>query len=344
MSRISAFRPHKFYMISGKRSNKSCLRINDFPRRPNKKAEESNIPVELLQNILTRLSLVDNLQASGVCHRWMAVAKSIRVSNKHPWIMYHSWMSKKNEFYDPHERKSHYLRLSGIKYRLICYSNNSWLLLYSHIRLSLTLYIPYTQKCGDASWTVNHFENLEPFVSSNPNQWTFCNGRFYCLSQSGQLECYDPDNSACSVVPVERHECIRANPLDIGERVMYMAEHAGDIYLTYACPFLNPFVHMLNTLQTSGWEIEDLGGLTIFANYISSFVRTDMIGFKALARTGINSDTLSTNSVVLEPLSASIAAAVSECRHVRVRFLEEPLESWVERGSGKRNRKVPKCS
>ncbi|XP_051147035.1 F-box protein At3g56470-like [Andrographis paniculata] len=264
--------------ISGKRSNESSLRIEDFPRRPNKKAEESDIPVELLENNLTRLSLVDNVWASGVCHRWMAVAKSFRVSNKHPWIMYHSWMYKTNELYDPLERKSHYLRLSGIKYRLVCYCNDSWLLLYSHVRLSLTFYSPYTQKAvelpqmdfpsklaafstapntpgcivtalmqlqphviaistyhpGDAAWTVNHFENPELFISSNPNQWTFCNGHFYCLSQSGQLACYDTDNSAWSVVPVERPECIRVNLLDIGERAMHMAEHAGDIYLIYA--------------------------------------------------------------------------------------------------------------
>ncbi|XP_051143402.1 F-box protein At3g56470-like [Andrographis paniculata] len=163
-------------------------------------------------------------------------------------------MNKTNEFYDPVERKSHFLRQSGIKYRLICYCKNCWLSLYSRVCLSLTLYSLYTQKAvglpkmdfpkklaalsaasntpgcivitlmqlqphvitiskyrlGGAAWTVNHFENLEPFVSRSPNQWTFCNGRFYCLSQSSQLACYDPDNSACFVVPVERLECIRA--------------------------------------------------------------------------------------------------------------------------------------
>ncbi|XP_051146369.1 F-box/kelch-repeat protein At1g57790-like [Andrographis paniculata] len=178
----------------------------------------------------------------------MAVAKSVLVSNKHPWIMYHLWMYKITEFSNPLERESHYVRLSGIKYRLVCYCKDRWLLLYSLYtqkavelpqmdfpsKLAAFSAAPNTLGCivialmqlqphviaistyrpGDEAWTVNHFKNAEPFVSSNPNQWTFCNGRFYCLSQSGQLGCYDPDNSAWSVLPLERPECIRANPLD----------------------------------------------------------------------------------------------------------------------------------
>ncbi|KAF3561422.1 hypothetical protein DY000_02011982 [Brassica cretica] len=49
-----------------------------------------NIPSELLEEILSRLGLKDNIKASAVCKAWCEAAASVRKFNPLPWPFYGS--------------------------------------------------------------------------------------------------------------------------------------------------------------------------------------------------------------------------------------------------------------
>ncbi|KAK8315417.1 hypothetical protein V6Z12_D01G240200 [Gossypium hirsutum] len=90
----------------------------------------ADLPVELLELILCRLTLEDNVRASAVCRRWHKVAVAVRVVNQSPWLMYFPKYGSLYEFYDPAERKTYSLELPELQGSRACYTKDGWLLLY----------------------------------------------------------------------------------------------------------------------------------------------------------------------------------------------------------------------
>lgn len=104
------------------------------------------LPTELLESIILRLTLIDNIRASAVCKQWLAVATSVRVVNKPPWLMFSPKSGDLVEFYDPMQRKSHWLELPELSGSTICYSKDGWLLVYKP-RIQCLMFIePYTRQ------------------------------------------------------------------------------------------------------------------------------------------------------------------------------------------------------
>ncbi|GAU16089.1 hypothetical protein TSUD_339600 [Trifolium subterraneum] len=69
----------------------------------------ADLPVELLELILSRLIVADNVCASVVCKRRHSVASSLRVEDQSPWLMYFPKSDNCYEFYDPVQRKTYSL-------------------------------------------------------------------------------------------------------------------------------------------------------------------------------------------------------------------------------------------
>ncbi|KAF3950288.1 hypothetical protein CMV_023937 [Castanea mollissima] len=90
----------------------------------------SDLPPELLEVIVSRLTLEDNVRASVVCKRWHSVAISVRVVNQSPWLMYFPKCGNLYEFYDPSLRKTHSIELPELNGTRVCYTKDGWLLLY----------------------------------------------------------------------------------------------------------------------------------------------------------------------------------------------------------------------
>ncbi|EPS64088.1 hypothetical protein M569_10689, partial [Genlisea aurea] len=280
-----------------------------------------DLPTELLEIIISHLTLRDNIRASAVCKRWLSVAVSIRVANKSPWLMFFPKFGNLYEFYDPSERKTHWLELPELRDCRICYARDGWLLMYQppfHVfffcpytreliklpGLEITYQIvafsaaPTSGKCivftvkhvsptvvavstcrpGATTWTTDNYQNRLPFVSSIWNKVVFCNGQFYCLSLTGWLGVYDPGKSTWTVQSVPPPKCPENFFVKNWWKGKFMAEHDGDIYVVYTCSAVNPVMYKLDQANRVWVELETLGGMTLFANFLSSHARTDLLG------------------------------------------------------------------
>ncbi|XWS43410.1 hypothetical protein CRYUN_Cryun16bG0101200 [Craigia yunnanensis] len=106
----------------------------------------SDLPVELLELIMSHLSLEDNVRASAVCKRWQKVAISIRVVNQSPWLMYFPKFGNLYEFYDPSERKTYSIELPELHGSRVCYTKDGWLLLYRPRNHHVFFFNPFTRE------------------------------------------------------------------------------------------------------------------------------------------------------------------------------------------------------
>ncbi|KAG2682972.1 hypothetical protein I3760_10G010200 [Carya illinoinensis] len=106
----------------------------------------SDLPTELLELIVSQLTLEDNVRASVVCKRWHSVANSVRVVNQSPWLMYFPKYGNLYEFYDPSLRKTHSIELPELNGTRVCYTKDGWLLLYRPRSHRMFFFNPFTRE------------------------------------------------------------------------------------------------------------------------------------------------------------------------------------------------------
>ncbi|GAB4833377.1 hypothetical protein Ancab_031620 [Ancistrocladus abbreviatus] len=106
----------------------------------------SDLPAELLELVLSHLTLKENIQVSAVCQRWHSVAVSVRVVNRPPWIMYFPKFGDFHEFYDPLSRKTYSVKLPELCGSRVCYTKDGWLLLYRPRTHRLFFFNPFTRE------------------------------------------------------------------------------------------------------------------------------------------------------------------------------------------------------
>ncbi|KAM5559453.1 F-box/kelch-repeat protein [Rosa sericea] len=106
----------------------------------------SELPIELVEIIASRLSLEDNIRASAVCKRWHSAAVSVRVVNRAPLLMYFPKFGSLFEFYDPSQRKIHFVEIPQLIGSRVCYTKDGWLLLYRPKTFRVFFFNPFTQE------------------------------------------------------------------------------------------------------------------------------------------------------------------------------------------------------
>ncbi|KAK6126324.1 hypothetical protein DH2020_039896 [Rehmannia glutinosa] len=280
---------------------------------PSEQETESDLPTELLELIFSRLSLRDNICASAVCKSWLAVAISVRKANKPPWLMYFPKSGDLYEFYDPSQRKTYCLEFPELRESRICYAKDAWLLLFKPTTYDYFFFCPYTRELiklpklelmhqmvafsaaptspncvlftvehyvspGAPQWSTINYDTNMPFFSSKWNKIVFCDGGFFCLSITGLLGVYILEESFWAVYTMPAPKCMRSLSFENHWRAKFMAEHNGEIYVVCTSAAVNPFVYKLDGTKAKWVEMESLGGLTFFANFLSSHARTDLLG------------------------------------------------------------------
>ncbi|XP_010468652.1 PREDICTED: F-box protein At4g00893-like [Camelina sativa] len=102
-------------------------------RSPSKKAlmnpSFADLPSDLLRMIMSHLVLEDNIHASGACKSWCEAAVSVRVVEKHPWLMCFRKRGNLVELRDPLQWKLYTLSLPELAESTVCYSRDGWLLM-----------------------------------------------------------------------------------------------------------------------------------------------------------------------------------------------------------------------
>ncbi|XP_047316579.1 F-box/kelch-repeat protein At1g57790 isoform X2 [Impatiens glandulifera] len=282
----------------------------------------SELPTELLEVIMSHLTLKENIRVSSVCKRWSTVAISVRIVNQPPWIMYFPKYGNLYEFYDPLHRKTYSLELPELQESKVCYAKDGWLLLYKPRTHSVFFYDPFTQEIiqlpkfemtyqivafsspptspdcivftvkhisptvvaistcqpGVLEWTTVNYHNRLPFVSSIWNKMVFCKGLFYCLSLTGWLGVFNPQERTWVIRVMPPPKCPENFFAKNWWKGKFMAEHNGDIYVMYTCCNENPIVFKLDQMNKVWEEMKSLGGLTLFASFLSSHAKADLHG------------------------------------------------------------------
>ncbi|KAL5545828.1 hypothetical protein UlMin_005515 [Ulmus minor] len=282
----------------------------------------SDLPTELLELILSRLKLDDNVRASAVCKRWLSAAISVRVVNQPPWLVYFPKFGNLFEFYDPSRQKIHSIELPELNGSRVCYTKDGWLLLYRSRSHRVFFFNPFTRELiklpkfeltyqivafscaptsascilftvkhvsptivaistchpGATKWVTVNYQNRLPFVSSIWNKIVFCNGVFYCLSLTGWLGVFDPQDQTWNVLSVPPPKCPENFFAKNWWKGKFMAEHNGGLLVIYTCSTDNPIVFKLDQNNMIWEEMHTLDGMTLFASFLTSHSRIDLPG------------------------------------------------------------------
>nr|ACJ85554.1 unknown [Medicago truncatula] len=142
--------------MSGKKRRKLKL-LSDTIAKSRREATEvkndnlelqtwADLPAELLEMIISRLALEDNVRASAVCKSWNFVANAVRMVNQSPWLMYFPKFGQWYEFYDPVQRKTYSIEFPELNGSRVCYTKDGWLLLYRPRTDRVFFFNPFTRE------------------------------------------------------------------------------------------------------------------------------------------------------------------------------------------------------
>ncbi|CAN8308341.1 unnamed protein product [Cochlearia groenlandica] len=100
----------------------------------------------LLEVIISKLVLEDNIRASAVCKTWREAGLYARLVDKPPWLMYLPKRGHSFELYDPLHQKMYTFNLPELSKSAVCYSRDGWLLMRKIASNELFFFNPFTRK------------------------------------------------------------------------------------------------------------------------------------------------------------------------------------------------------
>lgn len=106
----------------------------------------ADLPLCLLEVIISQLVLKDNIRASAVCRTWREAGLYVRLVDKPPWLMYLPKRGNLFELYDPLQQKMYTLNLPELAKSTVCYSRDGWLLMRKTASNKMFFFNPFTRK------------------------------------------------------------------------------------------------------------------------------------------------------------------------------------------------------
>ncbi|CAH8392043.1 unnamed protein product [Eruca vesicaria subsp. sativa] len=106
----------------------------------------SDLPSSLLEVIMSRLTLKDNIFASAACKSWCEAAVSTRVVEKHPWLLSFDNYTSFFELLDPVQSQLYTLNLPELAESTLLYSAHGWLLMHSPTSDDMFFFNPFTRE------------------------------------------------------------------------------------------------------------------------------------------------------------------------------------------------------
>lgn len=209
------------------------------------------------------------LQGSRICYA------------KDGWLLLYKLKTQHVFFFNPYTRQQIDLPSVELLYQVIAFSSaptSSSCIIFTVKHVSPTIVAVSTCRPGADQWTTVNYQNRLPFVSSIWNKLVYCKGLFYCLSLTGWLGVYNPEKGTWSVHSVPPPKCPENFFVKNWWKGKFMTEHDGDIFVIYTCSAVNPVIYKLDQTNRVWMEMESLGGMTLFANFLSSLARTDLLG------------------------------------------------------------------
>ncbi|CAI9097721.1 OLC1v1034197C1 [Oldenlandia corymbosa var. corymbosa] len=221
-----------------------------------------------LQRVFYALELPE-LSHSRICY------------SKDGWLLVYKPETHQLIFVNPYTRKLIELPKLELQYQIVAFSaapTSSSCIVFTIRPITATIIVISTCQPGAAEWTRINFRNRLPFVCRMWNKLVFCGGKFYCLSLTGWLGVYDPAKRTWVVHVLPPPKCPQNFSLKNWWKNKFMAEHNGEIFVVYTSSEVNPVIYRLDQ-GIQGWvQMKTLGGLSIFASFLASHARTDLLG------------------------------------------------------------------
>ncbi|XP_043688890.1 F-box/kelch-repeat protein At1g57790-like isoform X2 [Telopea speciosissima] len=284
----------------------------------------SDLPIELLELIVSHLCVEDNVRLSCVCKKY----RSLRVVNQSPWLLFSPSIGGRKggiiKYFDPSQGKF-YFEETELRNAFIQCSKDGWVL-FCELATSLFLLNPFTKSridlpfdcslpiwffgskfkfalscaptspdsvvfaignydihrqgvfiCvyhpGDAKWTNVKYQNTDGAIFCCGDGPVFCNGLFYCLSESSDnlVGVFDPQKHTWSILPVPSPN------LSIDQqRAKHLVEFKGKLLLVSVSYPDKPFIFKLDLTNMKWVEMDSLNGVTVFVSSLSSLSVTDV--------------------------------------------------------------------
>ncbi|KAL1220003.1 F-box protein [Cardamine amara subsp. amara] len=272
----------------------------------------ADLPICLLEIIMSLLVLKDNICASAACKSWLEAAKSVRVAKKNPWLMCFPNRGNLYEFHNPFQWKLYTMNLPELAISTVCYAREGWLLAHRSISKEIFFFNPFSRELislpkfeprflkfafsspptSDKVVVLALYFPREDIViistchpgatewitgnfltgSKPDNDLVYVNNRFYCFNTRG--------GTLYSFLPSpriwHRHtvECPYPQPYLVNKTVS-LAEKKGALFLI-TCSNEKTMMYKLVSLQWKEMRSPAIDGLTIFVSSCNSELRTNL--------------------------------------------------------------------
>ncbi|RVW48062.1 F-box/kelch-repeat protein [Vitis vinifera] len=238
----------------------------------------SDLPAELLELIMSCLTLEENIRASAVCKRWYSVAIATRVVNQTPWIMFFPKVGDTYEFYDPLQRETYCIDLPELCGSRVCSTIDGWLLLYRPRTHRVFFFNPFTRESiklpryemsyqivsvsaapTSASCIVFTIKHISPTVvaistcHAGATEWTTVNHQ-----NRLPFGFFDPDDRSWDVLSIHPPKCPENFFTKNWWKGKFMLEHQGELFVIYTCSTENPIVFKLDRNKLVWEEMKTL--------------------------------------------------------------------------------------
>ncbi|CAH2071286.1 unnamed protein product [Thlaspi arvense] len=272
----------------------------------------ADLPLCLVEVIMSQLVLKDNIRASAACKSWREAAVSVRVVEKHPWLLYIPKRGHQFKLCDPLPWKSYTIDLPELAKSTVCYSRDGWLLMHRSSSSEIFFFNPFSRELlslpkldlsfqdiafscpptsddcvvlalnfyvinlvtistchpGGTDWIRDDFPtDYRPFTYTNC-KLLYLNDRFYCLSaRGGWLYSFRLSSRKWKLHQRRRNQY---------ETAAFLAERKGKLFLMYSRGNEKPKFYKLVYLAWKEMTSTELDGLTFFASFHNSELRSDL--------------------------------------------------------------------
>ncbi|WZY77644.1 hypothetical protein YC2023_024028 [Brassica napus] len=255
-----------------------------------------DLPSILLEVIMSRLVLKDNICASAVCKSCLfelrdpvrsklytlhlqELAELAVCYIKDGWLLMYTSSSKDMFFFNPFSRELVSLPKFSLPFQAVAFSSpptsdNCVLVALDFVTsVQERRIVISTCHLGATEWTTEAFPTVLPFYRHS--KIVYLNEQFYCFTRGGgYLYSFHPSSRTwvCHQDAYVYHQ-LRG---EWDKREIFLAERKGELFLMFACSKEKPLVFKLGSLQWEEVTSNELDGFTTFFSSYNSELRSNI--------------------------------------------------------------------
>ncbi|KAK4478750.1 hypothetical protein RD792_014248 [Penstemon davidsonii] len=252
--------------------------------QPDEQMTWPELPNEVLPLILSHLPLRDNIRASPNKRHRLDLSElhgSTVCNAKDGWLLLSKTRVDHVFFFCPYTRESIELPNHDFSYQNFAFSaspKSPSCVIFTIQCVGQTAVAVSTWRLGATEWGTVTYPDGIPFPRHFWYKLICSKGIFYCTDFTDWLGVYDLEKSMWTVHEVPRPNCSKAFYGKNSWRGKFVVENDGDIFAIFTYSTRKPIVYKLAITNIMWVKMETLGGMTIFASYLYSHAKENILG------------------------------------------------------------------